>query len=287
MTFVENDTAPRCAIRCRTITASGVLGAVCLLAILLVGSTAAQSPAGSPQQAWLDAANRAFEQALASHDTQEAQVQYQQAIDGFERLEADGVHNAKLYYNLGNAYFLRGDLGRAILHYRRGLRLEPGNRRLQANLYYARGQRIDQFDTNERHPLVSRLLFWHDDLNVSAQATVALVGFLLMWAGACTHVFWRQPFLLWLSASGALLCLLFAASTWVEHRQHVTARHGVVVAAESSVRKGNGESYALQFPQPLHPGAEFAVLETRRAWLYVRLENGATGWIRQAQAILW
>lgn len=277
---------PCCGSTRRTVHAAGVmlLGLLgCTYAVL----AAPQTVTMPQQRAWLEAANNAFEQALSSRDTQEALGYYQQAIDGFERLIASGVHNAKLYYNLGNAYFLRHDLGRAILNYRRGLRLEPGNRRLQANLRYARDQRIDQFDTRVQHAVVARLLFWQDDLTLRAQVTVAVIGFLLVWAAAFAHLFWRQPSLLWLMAGAALVFLLFAGSAFVVHAQNDTARHGVIVAQEALVRKGNGQSYALQFPRPLHPGAEFEVIETRRTWLHVRLENDATGWIHQAYAALW
>src|SRR5215510_10748759 len=99
----------------------------------------------------LEQANRAFEQALISPTPQDARGYYQQAIAGYEQLVAAGIHNAKLYYNLGNAYFRLHDLGHAILYYRRGLRLEPGNRQLQANLSYARSRRIDQIDVSVQH----------------------------------------------------------------------------------------------------------------------------------------
>ena len=60
-----------------------------------------------------------------------------------------------------------------------------------------------------------------------------------------------------------------------------------MVAADTPVRKGNGASYTLQFPQPLHSGAEFTVLEIRGSWLHIQLDNGANGWIRKAHAELW
>jgi uncharacterized protein YgiM (DUF1202 family) len=71
------------------------------------------------------------------------------------------------------------------------------------------------------------------------------------------------------------------------HAEHTAGQHGVVVTPEAFVRKGNGESYALQFPQPLHSGAEFTVLEERGPWLHIRIENGANGWIRSEYAALW
>ena len=70
------------------------------------------------------------------------------------------------------------------------------------------------------------------------------------------------------------------------HYQHSARHAGVIVAAEVVVRKGNGESYAPQFPQPLHAGTEFAVLEERGPWLAIQLDNGTSGWIRRESASL-
>ncbi len=267
--------------------------AACVAGILLwlpwrpVAPVASQTLTKPQQQALLDQANQAFEQVLDSTGAHQAQGYYQQAIAAYEQLIAAGVDNAKLYYNLGNAYFLRQDLGRAILQYRRGLRLEPGNRRLQANLRYVRSQRIDQIDASAHQALMLRFFFWHDDISLNMQVTIALAGFLLAWAGAFAHLFWRRPLLLWLTAGAASAFVLFAGSAWAVHAQHAATRHGVIVAPEAPVRKGNGASYALQFPQPLHSGAEFTIRESRGSWLHIRLDNGASGWIRREQAALW
>jgi uncharacterized protein YgiM (DUF1202 family) len=58
------------------------------------------------------------------------------------------------------------------------------------------------------------------------------------------------------------------------------------VAEEVVVRKGNGESYTPQLPQPLHAGTEFIVLEERGSWLAIQLDNGISGWIRHNSATL-
>jgi tetratricopeptide (TPR) repeat protein len=257
---------------------------------LLLGSIAlsAESADLAPEalHAHLEQANYAFQQALDTTDAEQAQGYYQQAIDAYTQLLNAGVHNAKLYYNLGNAYMLRNDFGRAILNYRRGLQLEPGNARLQANLRYARSQRLDQIDTSAQQAFMSRLFFWQDDLTLQTQVTVAMTLFWVAWAGALAHRFWRRGAWLWLTCGAAFATLLFATSAWMLHTRNIATQHGVIVAEEAPVRKGNGDSYALQFPHPLHSGAEFTVLERRGSWLYIQLENGANGWIRQAFAAL-
>lgn len=237
----------------------------------------------------LEKANSMFEQAVTSQDEQAMQGYYQQAINAYEQLIAAGVRNAKLYYNLGNAYFRANDLGRAILQYRRGLRLEPGNRRLQANLQYALTRRLDQIEVKAttRRSLAARLLFWYDNLSLQTQVTLALLAFWLIWFCAFAHWFRPRSSFLGGLAIGIFCFALFAASAALVHMQNTAVRHGVIVAQEAPVRKGNGNSYALQFPRPLHPGAEFEVIENRSPWLHVRLDNGATGWIRQNHAELW
>src|SRR5262249_58044506 len=120
----------------------------------------------------LEQANRACEQALTSPAPEAAQGYYRQAIAGYEQLIAAGIHNAKLYYNLGNAYFRLNDLGHAILHYRRGLRLEPGNRQLQANVRYARSQRVDQINVRNQRALLPHLFFWHNALSLQTHGAL-------------------------------------------------------------------------------------------------------------------
>ena len=234
----------------------------------------------------LKQANRAFEQALISPTPQAAQGYYQQAIAGYEQLITAGIHNAKLYYNLGNAYFRLDDLGRAILHYRRGLRLEPGNRQLQANLSYARSRRVDQIEVSSQRSLRHQLFFWQNELSIPTQWTLALVGYCLVWSCAFAHLFWRRAALLWGVAGAAFFCLVFAGSTLLMQYQHSTSRAGVIVVEEVVVRKGNGESYTPQLPHPLHTGTEFVVLEERGSWLAIQLDNGTSGWIQRDSAAL-
>lgn len=234
----------------------------------------------------LEHANRAFESAAASQEPQTAQSQYQQAVAGYEQLIAAGLQNAKLYYNLGNAYFRLNDLGQAITQYRRGLRLEPGNRQLQANLSYARSRRIDHIEVSTQRTLLRQVLFWQDDLSLHTQWTLALLGYVLAWGCAFAALRWRRPAWRWGILGAAGFCLLFAVSSVMTHAQHAGQRAGVIIAAEVVVRKGNGESYAPQLQQPLHAGTEFTVLEERGAWLAIQLENGTSGWIRRESAAL-
>src|SRR5207248_7338026 len=82
---------------------------------------------------------------LAQDETQFARAneefgkkQFQEAIRDYEGVVKAGQWSAPLFYNLGNAYFRAGDLGRAILNYERALALEPRHPEATANLALAR-----------------------------------------------------------------------------------------------------------------------------------------------------
>ena len=51
--------------------------------------------------------------------------EYAEAAIAYEQLAASGVWNAEVYFNLGNAYYYQGDLGRAVLNLERASAIEP------------------------------------------------------------------------------------------------------------------------------------------------------------------
>ncbi len=75
-----------------------------------------------------------FVQANAQYQAQ----RYDEAIAGYEQILKSGHEGGALYYNLGNAYFKRKELGKAILNYERALDFIPRDPDLRANYYFAR-----------------------------------------------------------------------------------------------------------------------------------------------------
>src|SRR6516165_4265113 len=70
----------------------------------------------------------------------EARGNFLRAAELYEQLRQRGASSPALLRNLGNAYLLAGDVPKAILAYRRGLRVAPSDRRLQEGLSWARSQ---------------------------------------------------------------------------------------------------------------------------------------------------
>ena len=66
---------------------------------------------------------------MAEANAQYERGEYGDAAQQYEALIASGYEDAALYYNLGNAYFKKGELGLAVLNYLRAEELSPRRRR--------------------------------------------------------------------------------------------------------------------------------------------------------------
>jgi hypothetical protein len=267
-------------------------------------------PPGRPELLdFLEEGQELFHQASNLEDPEEAAILYRKALDRFVSVAQQGrVRNTRLYYNIANTHYRLGDLGKAILYYRRAELLNPADRNLRHNLEFVRSERVDNLPPNQLSRLARVLFFWHYLLSPGARlylfaavfaaacAVAALV--VLAWEGVRPpreRFFFttRRPghdsptrgprSLLPVIIAGALAALLLASVVAGEIRLR-TLRDGVIVADEVVVRKGDGTAYQPSFVDPLHQGAEFVLLENRSGWYYVRFSDGRTGWLPASAA---
>jgi tetratricopeptide (TPR) repeat protein len=98
---------------------------VCLVTVFNLNNSFAQGTEAAE-------ANRLFYQ--GNSDYKEAK--YEAAIDHYTKVLNLGLESGNLYYNLGNIYFKKNDLGRAVLNYERALILMPNDSDLKSNHEY-------------------------------------------------------------------------------------------------------------------------------------------------------
>ncbi|UCE46299.1 MAG: tetratricopeptide repeat protein [Phycisphaerales bacterium] len=235
-----------------------------------------------------DQANEAFRQANSMAGDPQAEKLYAKAILSYERIINEGrIENAKLFYNLGNAYFLKEDIGKAILNYRRAERLSGSDADIQKNLDFARSRRIDKITPKTQERVLETLFFWHYDFSLRTKFTLACLFF----AAACicvTVMIWlgRTPLPMFIAVISAVLMLCFAASVAVESWLTAETVCGVITAQDVVGRQGDGQSYPESFKDPLHAGTEFDLLEHRPGWFHIELSDGSDSWIPDNSAEL-
>ncbi len=235
-----------------------------------------------------DQANEAFRQANRLPGDSQAEELYAKAILSYERIINEGrIQNAKLFYNLGNAYFLKEDIGKAILNYRRAERIDGADANIRKNLEFARSRRIDKITLKTQERVLETLFFWHYDFSLRTKFTLACLFF----ATACICVtvkIWlgRTPLSTVTAVIAGALMLCFAASVAVELRRRAEAVCGVITAQDVVARQGDGQGYPESFKDPLHAGTEFDLLEHRPGWFHIELPDDSDGWIPDNSADL-
>lgn len=210
---------------------------------------------------------------------------YAEAAKQYEFLvEEEGLRNGHLFYNIGNSWFMAGDVGRAILNYRRAEQFMPNDSDLRNNLETVLKLRTDLVPDKEPNPLAAKLLGWHFNTSTTFRWWLFATVWLLFW-GAW---FWmehstKKESRITTLVAGVLSAILLASlitDTAMAHR----AQPGVIIAKEVLTRKGDGNMYAPAFLDPLHSGTEFQRLEDRGKWWHIRLADGQTCWIPSGAA---
>ena len=222
--------------------------------------------------------------ALAKRSPQQAREAFCEAATLFQGIVDAGVHNGRLYYNLGNARLKCGQTGLAIANYRRAWELIPGDTRLKENLTYARSLCRDSIPDSGQRAAARTVFFWHYDTPLRSRFWVGITVYALFWAcligrTLIGRIRWAYP-----AAVCLVLCVTLAISVGLDLRRAAGHHEGVITANDVTVRKGNGLDYAPQFEQTLSEGVEFEVLEQRGSWLHLRLADGKDGWIQRSEA---
>ena len=221
-------------------------------------------------------ASHFFQQATQGDNQSQSAELYGKALIRFEKLVQDGVVNGKLYYNLGNTYFQLHDLGRAVLNYRRALPYLPDDDNLIQNLHYAESQQPDRLEPKQEAMIAKALLFWHYDLSARLRLVLLALANIVFWTVLTLKLYQRQG-LWWPLAVTLLLCLMMGGSLLYDRLGHHAG--GVLLSAETTARKGDGQTYSPSFSEPLHAGLLFSLVEKRGEWLYIELADGRRCWV--------
>ncbi len=241
--------------------------------VFLVGLLGAQASFESPKEVFRRA------------ETLYQEEKFQEAIEVYEGVRAQGIEDGVLYYNLGSAYFKAGQLGRAILSYERAHRLLPGDDNVRANLEFANELIADEVAAPSFPPIVDWLVGLYRLVSPDTLAVGLSLAFIL--GGVALSLLlsgqWpdRRRLVVWMLVASGLVAVLSGGALAVKLGQASDNVEAVILTTNAYVRSGPGASN----PQlaEVHEGIKVRVLAERDDWYQVALPNGLTGWMEKAQ----
>lgn len=207
------------------------------------------------------------------------------ASTAWTSIEESGRKSAKLYYNLGNAWFKQGNYPKAILNYERALRLDPSYSDARYNLKFTGNFVQDKIEPVPEFILksVARKVCYVMSSNVWAVIFLVLLAAALMMGllfllgssvGKRRAGFYCGIVLLLLSA-GAL-----SFSAW-QKSDSMKTDTAIVMSPVSSVKSSpsSGSSKDLFV---IHEGTKVTILDEVGSWKNISLADGRQGWIPAA-----
>lgn len=203
---------------------------------------------------------------------------YETAITLYETLVASGAQDGAVFFNLGNVYYQSGDLGHALVNYRRAQNLTPRDADLNVNMALSRARRLDI--QGDETGLLESLGVLTTGVLTSIELGWITLALWTLWFGLLSAAVLRAQ---WRDALRAPLIILgviaLAGIVLLGSRLYVASSTPSAVVIESSVNamSGPGDAYLELFQ--LHEAAELRLLDQRADWLRFALPDGRQGWI--------
>lgn len=209
---------------------------------------------------------------LATKNTAEADRHLREATAQYETMLTGGFKNGQVYYNLGNTYYRRGELGKAIVNYRRATQFIPRNADLDANLRLAKGATEDKELSTEIPVVVKRIFFWlfllnRNELSIVAVSLYIALMIVLFVSNIRKYAWLRRVFI---GFSSALFIAVVSLGIKIYLEQGVN--RGVIVTSKCEVRYGPGEEYEPKFE--IHNGSECVIEDEKDDWYRVYVKVG-------------
>ena len=205
--------------------------------------------------------------------------QFQQAIDAYLHLIENGPENGQVYYNLGNAYFRLGDLGRAILSYERARLLIPRDGDLAFNLSHARNQTQDASIDLQMSSFNGFLGL--GSFNRYEVFFVFVLLNLLFFSLLCLRLYKKTEWTYYLSIFLAIVISIGGCALALKWVAWTTDNRAVVLAEEVVVQAGPDSRDTVLFK--LHSGTVVHVERTESDWTLLQLSKDKRGWTESNQ----
>lgn len=210
-------------------------------------------------------------------NTKYEECDYDKSAALYNKILSDKFESGAVYYNLGNCYFKKGDIGRAILFYERAARLIPMDRDLKANYKYALSEAgISGLSIKKNWFLMVRdNVFGYFTINgitvlmFSLYVLIAVIVFL--------GIALSLPKRYWITVTVVFsLILIIGFSSFME-KKSLLNNEAVVLKDMAEARFEPSQNATKHFSLP--EGLKVRIIDSRNCWVKIKRYDGKIGWV--------
>ena len=206
---------------------------------------------------------------------------YDSAVNVYNQILKQGLDSADLYYNLGNAWFKKGELPHAILYYEKAKKLAPNDEDILYNLKVANSMIVDKIEP------VPKFFFqkWWDYFYNLFGADIWAVVLLVVWALLVLFIG-----IFFLSSDrrykklGFYLGLMFLLLTGASYalavqKYHHSVNHDEAIVFTPTLTVKSSPTQTAVDLFVIHEGTKVKILDKVNHWVKIKISNGSIGWV--------
>jgi tetratricopeptide (TPR) repeat protein len=214
------------------------------------------------------------------------QGKFPEAAAAYESILNAGYTGGEICFNLGNAYYKQGNMGKAVLNFERAVRFLPADDDVRHNLQLANLQIVDRIDPAPRLFLWE----WWDGIKevfslnaITWLAWLTLVFFL----GSIALILLARTYALRKSGLIASIVtgvlLLITATVLGGKLVDANSNEEAVVTATIATAKNSPDPKSSD-AFVIHAGLKVRITDSIGQWIRIRLADGKVGWIEITSA---
>ena len=193
-----------------------------------------------------------------------------------------GRQSGNLYYNLGNSYLKKGQIGKAVLNYDRARLFMPRDGALLANLRYAKSL-MKQRDVRPSSSFIARELNRFFNYFTLGEMSLVFNVFYFSFAFLLIFSLFAKRFRVGLRLiSFVLLCVTILFITPLRHKVREMELGAVVIKniVDAKLEPSEGENISSF---PLYEGMRIHELKKKKGWKKVKRPDKKIGWVKEEE----
>lgn len=199
---------------------------------------------------------------------------YEAAISLYEFVLLNDNNNGAIYTNLGHAYYLNGQSGKALQNYLRAAQLLPRNAVIAEQIVLIRAERDDEI-IGQSDWVNATYTLTADYVTISELSLSIFILWVLLF-GMMSIRIKRQGLGIPISILGIIVFIglgLLGTRLYLDYERP----SAVVLVDDVQVMSGPDTSYLELFT--LHEAMELRIVENREDWVRFALPDGRQGWV--------
>lgn len=209
---------------------------------------------------------------------------YDEAIKQYSSILESGLESGNLYYNLGNCFFKKGELGKSLLNYEKARRLIPLDKDLESNYEYACSLIKGGAITSKKSLPLRVSNYFFERFTVDGLTILLSLLYILILVGILISLFFR-PFKKHALIISVFMGLFFILGFVGLTRKIALLNKEAIVVTEQTDAKFEPMDKATTY-FALYEGSKVEIISSKNNWHKVRRQDNKSGWVQNNALII-